>query len=53
MNYTLITSKGKIYTFFIEAVARTYLQAYGGTLMSKAEYEQCCALQRDAVGEEL
>jgi hypothetical protein len=34
MQYTLVTSKGKIYTFFIEAVAKTYQQAYGGTVIT-------------------
>jgi hypothetical protein len=33
MNYTLITSKGKVYTFYIKEVAKTYQQAYGGVLM--------------------
>lgn len=34
MKYTVITKQGKVYTFFIKAVAETYLQAYGGVLMS-------------------
>ena len=34
MQYTLITTKGKVYTFFILAVAQTYQQAYGGTVVS-------------------
>jgi hypothetical protein len=33
MNYTLITAKGKVYTFFVLALAETYQQAYGGTLI--------------------
>lgn len=33
MNYTLITSKGRVYTFYIKAVAETYQQAFGGVLM--------------------
>jgi hypothetical protein len=33
MPYTLITSTGKIYTFYIKALAETYLQAYGGTII--------------------
>lgn len=33
MKFTLITAKGKVYTFFIKAVAETYQQAYGGTLI--------------------
>jgi hypothetical protein len=35
MKYTLITPKGKVYTFFILAVAQTYQQAYGGTVVTK------------------
>lgn len=34
MKYTLITSSGKVYTFFLRAVAETYQQAYGGTLVT-------------------
>lgn len=34
MKFTLITSKGKVYTFFIKAVAETYQQAYGGTVIT-------------------
>lgn len=33
MQYTLIAANGKVYTFFIRAVAETYQQAYGGTLI--------------------
>jgi hypothetical protein len=33
MKYTLITPTGKIYTFHIQALAQTYLGAYGGTLV--------------------
>jgi hypothetical protein len=36
MKYTLITSKGKVYTFYVKAVAETYQQAYGGTIVTKA-----------------
>lgn len=32
MNYLLITPTGRIITFYIEAVALCYQQAYGGTL---------------------
>jgi hypothetical protein len=35
MRYTLITAKGKLYTFFVLAVAETYQQAYGGTIVTK------------------
>jgi hypothetical protein len=34
MNFTLITRNGKVFTFFIKAVAETYQQAYGGTLVT-------------------
>ncbi len=34
MKYTLITSKGAVYTFYIRAVAECYQQAYGGTLVT-------------------
>jgi hypothetical protein len=34
MNYTLITATGKLYTFFVLAVAETYQQAYGGTIVT-------------------
>ena len=33
MQYTLITGNGKVYTFFIRAVAEQYQQAYGGTVV--------------------
>ena len=33
MRYTLITGNGKVYTFYIQSVALTYQQAYGGTLV--------------------
>ena len=36
MKYTLITNAGKVYTFFVLAVAETYLQAYGGTLIDNS-----------------
>jgi hypothetical protein len=34
MNYTLITAKGKLYTFFVLALAETYQQVYGGTIVT-------------------
>lgn len=34
MKYTLVTGKGKVYTFYIKAVAETFQQAYGGTLFT-------------------
>ena len=36
MNYTLINNNVKVYTFFVLAVAQTYLQAYGGTLFDNS-----------------
>ena len=36
MQYTLITATGKLYTFYVLAVAQTYLQAYGGTLFDNS-----------------
>ena len=34
MRYTLITPTGQVYTFYLEAVAKTYQQAYGGQLIT-------------------
>jgi hypothetical protein len=34
MKYTLITAKGRVYTFFVLAVAETYQQAYGGVIVT-------------------
>jgi hypothetical protein len=34
MRYTLITAKGKVYTFYVQALAEQYQQAYGGTVIS-------------------
>jgi len=34
MQFTLITPKGKVYTFYIKSVAETYQQAYGGTIIT-------------------
>jgi len=34
MKYTLITAAGKVYTFYVRAVAETYQQAYGGQLIT-------------------
>jgi len=34
MQYTLVTSKGKVFTFFIKAVAETFQQAYGGVIIT-------------------
>lgn len=35
MQYTLITGKGKVYTFFIRAVAEQFRQAYGGVVFTQ------------------
>jgi hypothetical protein len=40
MNYTLITSKGKVYTFYVKALAETYQQAFGGVLMETKKFDQ-------------
>ena len=34
MKYTLITPTGRIYQFYLEAVALTFKGAYGGTLFT-------------------
>lgn len=40
MQYTLITGKGKVYTFFIRAVAEQFQMAYGGVVISQQILEQ-------------
>ena len=34
MNYTLITATGKVYTFYVQALAEQFQQAYGGTVIT-------------------
>jgi hypothetical protein len=34
MQYTVITATGRVLTFFIRAVAETYVDAYGGKLIT-------------------
>jgi hypothetical protein len=34
MKYTLITASGKVYTFYVQALAETYQRAYGGQLIT-------------------
>jgi len=34
MKYTLITASGKVYTFYVQALAETYQKAYGGQLIT-------------------
>jgi hypothetical protein len=40
MQYTLITGKGKVYTFFIQAVAEQFQLAYGGVVFTQQILEQ-------------
>ena len=35
MQYTLITKQGRVYTFFLPAVAQQFQQAYGGVVFSQ------------------
>jgi hypothetical protein len=35
MQFTLITNTGRLYTFYLRAVAETYQQAYGGVIVTK------------------
>ena len=34
MKYTLITASGRVYTFYVQALAETYQQAYGGKIVT-------------------
>lgn len=34
MKYTLITAQGRVYTFYVQALAETYQKAYGGQLIT-------------------
>ena len=34
MQFTLITKSGKVYTFYVKALAETYQRAYGGQLIT-------------------
>ena len=34
MRYTLITKTGKVYTFYVQAVAELYQTIYGGQLIT-------------------
>jgi len=43
MKFTLITRNGKVFTFFVKAVAETYQQAYGGTLVTDQIYAEAYA----------
>lgn len=35
MSYTLITQKGRIFTFFLRTVAEQFQQAYGGVVFDQ------------------
>ncbi len=35
MQYTLITKTGKIYNFYVQALAETYQKAYGGVVFTQ------------------
>jgi len=39
MQYTLISGNGKVYTFFLRAVAETYQQAFGGVIVTAKTLE--------------
>ena len=36
MEYTVITKTGKVMTFFIKAVAETFVTAYGGVMIDNS-----------------
>ena len=44
MQYTLITSRGRVYTFFLRVVAEQWQQAYGGVVFSQQELDQLSAV---------
>jgi hypothetical protein len=39
MKYTLITSSGKVLTFFLQTVAEQFQQAYGGVVLTQQVLE--------------
>jgi len=49
MKYTLITSKGKVYTFFLKSVANTYQQAFGGVVFTQQVLNSICPEMEKAV----
>jgi len=49
MKYTLITSSGKVYTFFLKAVADTYQQAYGGVVFTQQVLDSICSKMEEQV----
>ena len=40
MNFTLITSNGKVFTFFIKALAEQFQKAYGGKIITDNIFTQ-------------
>jgi hypothetical protein len=40
MNITLITSTGRVYTFYIMELAVQYQQAYGGTIVTSQVFAE-------------
>ena len=40
MKFTLITGNGKVFTFYVKAVAETYQQAYGGVIVTATILKQ-------------
>ena len=40
MAYTLITESGKVYTFYVQAVAELYQQIQGGVVITQQILEQ-------------
>lgn len=50
MQYTLITSKGKVLTFFLKVVAEQFQQAYGGVVFTQQILDTAiCPKMADAV----
>jgi len=49
MQYTLITNSGKVYTFFLKAVADTYQQAYGGVVITQQVLDTVCPKMGEVV----
>ena len=45
MQYTLITQNGKIFTFYILALAETYQSAYGGVIITDQVFDQTEVVQ--------
>ena len=45
MNFTLITSTGKVYTFYIQAVAELYQQIHGGVVITQQILNQESVVQ--------